>query len=412
MRQDAVSVTVDWGRPVGVSRLSLGITHTQTGLDRGGDPAAIERGKRYFAEASHYQNVHIMGWGTDNPNPAPGVFNWESLDKRMAMVRALPGAVPVITLCAAPDWMKGGTPGKTDWTRIEAAPVPEHFEDFAALAATIARRYPYVRYFQVWNEFKGFWDVSANNWDFRGYTRMYNATYEQLKSVRKDIQVGGLYLVVEATGSERGDWTTEKPVRARQWEVIDYWLANQRGADFICLDRGLVDFHDKSKYTAEELMRLTPYFGDIARQIQKRTQLPIWWAEFYGSAIPGGGPQSVAAVQASILNHMVISGAATALLWNGIADGEVDHGLITGIAMSDGGVPTPHYAVFKAYHDHFGPNTPLFKATVSSPDVEALVSDKKCMLINKRSTPVTVRSGQREVQLKGYDVVVLPSGSI
>jgi hypothetical protein len=347
-----------------------------------------------------------MGWGTDNPNPSPGVYNWESLDRRMAMVRSLKGTVPVITLCAAPDWMKGGEAGKTDWTRIEAAPVPEHYAAFAALAAVIARRYPDVRYFQVWNEFKGFWNAPSNNWNYENYTRMYNATYDALKAVRRDIQVGGPYLVVEGTGSERGDWSTEKPIRARQWEVLDYWLKNKRGADFICLDRGVKTFHDKSRYTPEETMRLIHYFGDVAQQIRARTDLPIWWAEFYGS-IEGGDAQSVAAVHASILYHMLRGGSSVALLWNGIADGEVGHGLITAIRRPGGGKPTPHYLVFEAFHKHFGPGTALYWSVSTSPDVEVLASAKKTLLINKRAVPVTVRLDGNPVTLAAYDVRLL-----
>nr|CAA9277572.1 GH39 [uncultured Armatimonadetes bacterium] len=409
-----VAVTVDRSRPETVSRLALGITHTQGGLDRGGDPGAIARGRTLLAAASRYQNVHIMGWGTDNPSPAPGVHDWRTLDRRMALVRSLPGAVPVITLCAAPDWMKGGAPNRTDWSKIETAPLPEHYKDFADLAAAVARRYPDVKHFQVWNEFKGFWKASANNWDYEAYTRLYNLCYDALKRVNSAIRVGGPYLVVEGTGSGRGDWSTEKPIRARQWEVIDYWLKHKKGAEFLCLDRGLRTFHDKTRYTPDEMMGFTRYFGDIARQVRARTPLPIWWSEFYGG-IENGGPQSVAAVHASILCHMLRGGSAAALLWNGIDDGEVDHGLVTDIRKPGGGKATPHYGVFRAYHDHFGPGTPIFKAASSSPDVEALASARKTLVINKRAAAVTVRVDGRNVPLAAYAVRLLdappgPSG--
>ena len=68
------------------------------------------------------------------------------------------GVTPVITLCCAPDWMKGGQPGETDWSRLEVAPDPAHFADFAELAADVAKRYPQVKHFIVWNELKGFHD--------------------------------------------------------------------------------------------------------------------------------------------------------------------------------------------------------------------------------------------------------------
>lgn len=217
-----ITLSVDMARQIGTSRFETGITHTQHGLDVVGDPASVERAKRLLAAATRYHNVHLMGWGTMNPNPAPGVYDWESLDRRLDMVRSIPGAVPVLTLCAAPDWMKGGESGKTDWSRIEVAPRPEHYQDFADLAATVARRYPHVRHFQVWNEMKGLWKPSTNNWDYENYTRLYNRCYDALKKVNPQIQVGGLYLVIEGTGSGKdATWATEAPIRARQWDVIN-----------------------------------------------------------------------------------------------------------------------------------------------------------------------------------------------
>src|SRR5207245_1228337 len=103
-----------------------------------------------------------------------------TLDARISAIHAM-GAVPVITLCCAPDWMKGGQAGTTDWSRIEVAPLSSHYGDFAALAAAVARRYPEVKYYQVWNELKGFWNDSANTWDYVGYTSFYNQVYDALK---------------------------------------------------------------------------------------------------------------------------------------------------------------------------------------------------------------------------------------
>jgi hypothetical protein len=403
---ETVTVTIDRTWPEGVSRLELGVTHTQRDLDTGGDPAAIARAGELISATCRYQNVHIMGWGTMNPNPAPGVYDWESLDRRMKMVRAIPGTVPVITLCAAPDWMKGGEPGKTDWSRIEAAPVPEHFADFAELAATIARRYPDVKNYQVWNEFKGFWDREHNNWNFEQYTRMYNLVYDALKAVNKEIQVGGPYLVIEGSGSEKGGWATEKPIRARQWEVLDYWLKNKHGADFFVIDRGLRSSHDTNTYPEAEHRSRTPLFGDIVRQIRQRTELPIWYAEFYAAA-RGGTPEENAAVNASVLLHMVKSGVAVALLWGPMGSNGLGTALFSDVRQPDGGAPTPLANVFRILHDHFGPNTPLFRATSSAPDVEVLASARKTLLVNKRLEAVTVSLDGKELHLAANEVRLL-----
>lgn len=150
------------------------------------------------------QNQHIMGWGAGNPEPAPGRNDFRDLDRR---IRFMSGsqALPIITLCCSPDWMKGGSSGRTDWTQLETAPRREHFDDYAKLAATVARRYPTVKHFMVWNELKGFWNTPQNRWDIEGYTELYNKVYDALKAVDKDIKVGGPYVSVGSTTvPERG----------------------------------------------------------------------------------------------------------------------------------------------------------------------------------------------------------------
>ena len=76
------------------------------------------------------------------------------------------------------------------------------------------------------------------------------------------------------------------------------------------LDKGIKDFHDRHAYTDAELMALTHSFGDVARQIRAKTDLPIWWAEYYGGT---RGPDFVAAHYSSILRHMLQAGSAVAL---------------------------------------------------------------------------------------------------
>lgn len=397
-----VTVRVDRSRVVTVSRFETGVTHAQHSLDPEGDPAAIARGKALLEAACRYQNQHSMGWGADNPEPSPGDYHWQSLDRRIGLLRSL-HAVSVITLCAAPDWMKGGQSGRTDWSKIEVAPLPEHYADFAALAAQVARRYPDVLHFQVWNEMKGLWDPKTNNWNYVGYTDLYNKVYDALKAVNPHIQVGGPYLVIEGTGTDRGDWATETPVRARQWEILNYWLAHKHGADFITIDRGLQDFHDHAVYTPAQKMALTPVFESIARQIRAKTPLPLWWAEYYAGM---GDPGFVAACNASVMAHMALGGTSVALLWSP-QESDVPHALFSDTSRPGGGRPYPHYSVFKAFHDDFGPGTRLYRTVSSAPDVEALASGRHVMLINKRAASVTVRLNGRNVFLRRYEVRVL-----
>ncbi|MEM8532755.1 MAG: hypothetical protein AAGF95_18055 [Chloroflexota bacterium] len=401
---DTVAVAIDHTEQIGTSDLLMGITHTRFSVD---DPAAdqeaIARAKTVLSETVHYQNQHIMGWGALNPNPAPGEYNWFSLDSRINVIREM-NAEPVITLCCAPDWMKGGAPGETDWSKISRAPLPEHYDDYANLAAEVAQRYPDVEYFQVWNEFKGFWSVDTNNWDYVAYTEFYNKIYDAVKTVRPDAKIGGPYLIVEGTGSHKGGWASEEPIRARQWAVINYWLEHKHGADFISLDRGIIDNNrDRNSYSIEERMELTRFFGEIGRQLKEVTDLPIWWSELHTARQLPAGP----ALSASAFYHTLTGGSSVILSWNPMRTGESGgHPLFSDVRDEGGGQPEPHYHVFKMYHDHFGPGTPLYKTTSSSLDVEVLASDKVIMLINKRPHETSVNINGVHMTLDAYEVTL------
>lgn len=408
--QQPVRITIDRSAPLTVSRLELGITHTQNDLDSGAaNRETVSQVKEMCAAACRFQVEPIMGWGADNPEPSPGIYNWETLDRRMALIRSM-RAIPVMTFCAAPDWMKGGEAGKTDWSKIEVAPVPAHFADFAALAKEVARRYPDVRYFQVWNEFKGFWDTKGNNWNAARYTEMYNLVYSALKSVSPAIKVGGPYLVLEGTGTDPAQWWGAEPISPRNRQVLDYWLKHKRGADFIVLDRSVLDtIHDPNRYTEQQAMPLTRYFGDIVRQVRAMTDLPIWWAEVYGG---GSSDLDFTAAQfASIYRHMAVTGADQhAFLWGPLAEEGSGYQLFTRLDRPDGGRPTPHYRVFRAFHDDFRPGTQLVKAASSSPDIEVLASARNTLLINKRAQPVVVALDGTRLTLSRYEVRVLNVG--
>ena len=99
-----VELRVHPDQRIGTSALGLGVTHTQYSLDSWGSPDAIARAKVLLGEAVTYQNQHIYGWGVGNPSPAPGRYDWTSLDVRIATIESM-RAIPVITLAGAPDWI-------------------------------------------------------------------------------------------------------------------------------------------------------------------------------------------------------------------------------------------------------------------------------------------------------------------
>ena len=302
----------------------LGVTHTQFSADSWFAADAVRRAEQNLRELAPLQNQHLMGWGALNPEPSPGRYDWSSLDARVDLMRRT-GATMVLTLCCAPDWMKGGRAGTTDWDKLEVAPVAEHFADFARLAATAAARYPDVTYFQVWNELKGFYDPETNRWRAGDYTLLYNAVYTAVKAVRPDAKIGGPYVVVDTWSSPTRTQTPSTLTGAfgvidqRSLDVLEYWLANKVGADFVAVDASTTT---KDGESPSDPRAALAKFAVIDTWIRARTALPIWWSEFYADPGPAGTETSRAELVIAALDTMRSSGAAVALLWgpNGDAD--------------------------------------------------------------------------------------------
>lgn len=399
---ETVQVKIDAADSVSTSRLSLGVTHTHKSLDQSGsNTQAVLRAKGHLSALGVRQNTSLMGWGVGNPLPEPGKHDWKSLDSRIELMKTISGE-PVITLCSAPGWMKRG--GK-DW-EMDKRVLPEHYDAFAELAVEVAKRYPHVRHFIVWNEFKGFWSTENNNWDAPAYTEFYNRVYKALKAHDPDLKVGGFYLVIGGTGSEalgKTGTATHAPISSQNREVLQYWLKNKAGADFICIDRGGKDWHDKNNYTPEDMFSLTHHFGDIVSRVAETTELPIWYAEYYAGLPKNNDPQMQAAIYASVYRQMVMRGVSTAFLWNPV-EGEVQHGLLTDVRAPDGGQPTPHYFVFKTIVEHFPAGTPLLNTSCTSTVVEVLASPQCVMLINTSPEPVQIGLEGAELRLNGYEV--------
>jgi hypothetical protein len=339
------------------SAFEAGVTHTEFSLDPWGDPLALERGKAILSTVGPLQNQHIMGFGAGNPEPSPGEYRWGRLDERVALIRETAGT-PVITLCCAPDWMKGGRPGHTNWSRLEVAPRRRHFGDFAALAVAVAARYRDVRHFQVWNELKGFWDERRNRWDYEAYTDLYNTVYDALKAYDPTLAIGGPYAPMDSWSSARA--RPGGPARLRgPWGVIDrrsldavrYWLAHKHGAEFIAVD-GHTSTNDG---TYPGAAAGAGKFAAIDRWLRRRTSLPIWWSEFYAeSRGRHGSPRRIRAA----LDAMRRTGAATALLWQPECRGAALPCLWSSTRRRDGGSPTAYLPILRDYRGSSSPVEP------------------------------------------------------
>ncbi|MCU1661761.1 MAG: hypothetical protein JWR58_1826 [Pseudonocardia sp.] len=326
--------------------LELGVTHTQDSLDPEEPAESRRRGIDILSDSSAvWQNHHLMGFGTLNPEPSPGEYDWGSLDQRMQLTEDTGGRT-VLTLCCAPDWMKGGEAGKTDWSQLEDNPTPEHFGDFAALAALAVQRYPQIERVLVWNELKGFYSQEDNRWDYESYTELYNQVYAAVKAVRPAVQVGGPYVVLTSldpgtpdSSDVSGPWGVAD---RRALDVVDHWLQNNIGADFLAVDA--------STSTRQGTTPVRPDVGaqkyaDLTTWLRHRTHLPIWWAEFYPNVPEAetGGPSSQASAAATLaaVAAYAQAGAAAALLWGPQGHSLKFSGLWTSSTRTDGGQPTP-----------------------------------------------------------------------
>jgi hypothetical protein len=329
--------------------LALGVTHTHYSLDPWEPAASRARGMSELStHPGTIQVQALMGWGTVNPEPSPGHYDWSTLDRRMALIRQT-GGTPVITLCSAPDWMKGGPVGSTNWNTLDVAPTPAHYADFAALARQVALRYPDVHTFLVWNELKGFWDATNNRWDIEDYTKLFNQVAAAVHSVNPTAQVGGPYINAVS-------WTPaaapEKSVVSGSWGMLDgrvvdavkYWLANEQGAGLIAVD-GSAERRDNPVAGTN----LESKFADVTRWLRSITSLPVWWSELYPVRFEDPPTASSAAKWTDALQQLDGAGATAAVLWQpqGKANGWT--GLWTDPTVSSGGQATSWYSSINDY---------------------------------------------------------------
>ncbi|QFR02434.1 xylan 1,4-beta-xylosidase [Streptomyces phaeolivaceus] len=397
-----------------------GFTHTQYSADEGSG-SAVARVEKRLGERPLPQIQHIMGWGAGNPEPVKGRYDFEEMDRRIDFVRAT-GGTPVVTLCCAPDWMKGGRSGadRTDWsqTALETAPEPEHFADYAALAATVAKRYPDVKHFIVWNEFKGFWNNAEARWDYEGYTELYNLVHKALKKVDEDIMVGGPYLVMDsldprqeqdASTSLKGDWGA---MDQRVLDAFDYWNEHKAGADFVVVDGSS---YSKDDELIPDEFAATDKFTAVSEWVRERSgDLPLWWAEYYVEPADGDdnrhgwSENRRVAVQASGLMAMAKGGATSGFYWNPEEkSGECPGCLWTPTDQRDGGRELPMYGLLSRFGEEFPPGTEYESVSVAAddrPNVRVLADDKAVLVVNTLDRRISADVDGQKFDMAAYEV--------
>ncbi|MFI6482969.1 xylan 1,4-beta-xylosidase [Nonomuraea sp. NPDC050663] len=391
--------------PVAANWPRWGLTHTQTSGNNG-DDRLLRGASETLSRVPMLQNQHIMGFGVGNPEENPGEFNFEDLDSRMRLMDES-GGLPLITLCCAPDWMKGGPAGQTSWEKehLEAAPEPKHFDDFAKLAATVAQRYDHVQYFMVWNELKGFWPDHSRPPDIEGYTEMYNKVYDAVKAVRPDAKIGGPYMGFHSVRSDGGNASS----LAGPWgavdqlvlDAFDYWNKNKKGADFIVVDGASPTDDHQLKPDA---FGATQKFADVTRWLRDKTgNLPVWWSEFYFMPEDGSTDwpeQMRVAVQAVSMMEFARGGAATALYWNPQTKSGACKGCMwnpsDGAARGAGDLISNFVKWFPA-------GAELEEVAASDERVKVLAQAQQLVMVNTSDEEVSAKVDGKDVTLKPYE---------
>ncbi len=424
--EPSMHVTVDRSSLAGISQFSPGITYEDNSLDYQSDnnnPGAINNVKSLIRQAIPFENTHIMAWGAPDPWPDPS-------------------------------WMKGqlepdGTTRllqpSDEWSNIayDSRILDNKMDVWLHLVQRVAERYmvaPYnVRYFQVWNELKGYYNPITNAYDYttspgdpsgsnarHGYTYMYNLVYGRLMQVARSlgiaaesVKIGGPYVVMDTWSSSGTQSNPSNITKAygtydqRPLDVVQYWLQHKAGAGFITVDssNGNKDRVNRADpFTASEI------FADVTHWIRSldntrypgAATLPIWWAEWYATSYDNTPDNNYNnAIKSYAMIKFLEAGGAVALSWGGLGDGQSDTGLWTS-TTAGGGQPLPWYYSTKAFTDCFAPGTKLYETTVSAPEsVEALASATHVMLVNKTPKGLIVDVKGSVVSLSPYQVRVI-----
>lgn len=276
----------------------------------------------------------IYGFGADvDPEPSPYKFDMADIGRRLRLIEHA-GGTPVLTLAGAPPWMHPSSASSL------TPPTPSHYEDFATLCAHVARSFPKVRYFVVWDGLRGFWNPTLHTWDASAYVSLFNDVATAIHAVRPTAVVGGPYVPVAASPRQERDSapTVRGPfgfVAQGVLQTISSWIAHETGAGFIALDGSTVNASTRRE--ALNAVTASTLYSAVDSWISARTKLPIWWL---GSQIEpaGWGPAQGAAARVATLAQMAASGARVGMQYQPEnKSGWLDEGLWTSPGAAGGG---------------------------------------------------------------------------
>lgn len=423
----STGATVQAG-PLLVSQFAPGAIHITKSLDSWYDKTAVASGRVALKATTTLQTQWLMGNGAGNPEPSPGVFNWSSLDQRINQVMAGANEI-VLTAVGAPDWMKGGAAGTTDWRKLDVAPLPDYFDDYADLVVAAVLRYPTIGSVQVWSEMRGFWVMEESRWDYEAYTELYNLVYTRVKAVRPTVKVGGPYVAIASYGGGNrfnstvsGPWGT---FDKNALDAISYWLENKVGADFIAID-GQNRNKDKIQPT-DEFKTLDKFvaFRNWLRNLDPdeypgAATLPLRWAEWYALTFNSADSDAKKnALIAAGLIRTIKTGVEGASFWGATGDATGHYYLaaltnpnnsltmLTDPSTAGGGRPTIMYPTINYFHDYFGAGQTIVVDYNTNSNVEVIATPSKFLAVNKTATAQAGRAVGKSYSLKPYEVKLI-----
>ena len=287
----------------------------------------------------------------------------------------------VLRLFDAPGWMVNTTK-KT--TQIGNGPLRHDMYDaFSEFCGIVAKRYPDVTHYEVWNELNGF----IGNWSFAkgvdgmttdkvGYTSLFIKVATAIKQVNPGAKVGGPYVPItqgqlppNRTGECSGKWGAINPALL---DFIRYFVQNAKGHyDFFSMDGHLayesyeVNGIHYTRPANNDPLGSTVVFPAATKWVREESGLsadvPIWWSEFYpvpcvdtGMYGPTKEPWPLP-LQLAVYRKMLTEisapelGVEVALNWAAMQQHDNPNciGLYNDTSYPNGGYPTPFYAVVK-----------------------------------------------------------------
>lgn len=386
---------------------------SQDSQDAGNVASAVSSAKQVLSKfAGSFMDQSIYGFGAQNPEPSQGDYNLTSIEARVKLITDSRG-IPVITMVGDPHWMHspGCDPDVTNG--FFTPPCPSHYQDFANMAAHIAQSLPQVKYFVVWNEFKGFHEKNGNGLDYINYTSMYNDVFTAIKKVRPDAIIGGPYVSFIAypcsqLGSKssqalQGSWGC---IGQNTLNAFTYWLNHKVGADFIAIDGGVVTERDiKAGISPPNPLTASEKFAAVDQWVKSQSNLPLWWMESPIQPKSGWSNQEGAAARIATLILMNSSGASAGLYWQPQEQAGIsDEGLWTSTEVAGGGQPTILASELEAVLPFI--RQPLKLVNGQPSGVLVATEGSNSILVNTTSASVAATLNGHEIGLSAYQVLV------